>query len=486
MKRSKFNLSNYKLATMDMGKLYPIGLSEVLPGDTFRHSTSALVRLSPMKAPVMHPLVVRIHHWFVPHRIVWSGWEDFITGGPDGNDTQKVPTITVSAAAAANELFDYFGANPVEGMTYSALPVGAFNKIYNEYYRDQDLAVERNEFDASIPKVAWEKDYFTASRPWTQKGDDVLIPIAGSAPVVTNNQSPILTDGTNSAYINTGAVNSGQDADVMKVSQYLTYGTSLKFGAQSGLEADLSAAAALKANEFREAFALQRYKEARAKYGSRYTEYLRYLGVRSSDARLQRPEYLGGGKSTIAVSEVLNTASDTGGTFSPLGSFGGHGITAMRSRTYQKFFEEHGYVISLMSIRPKTIYVDGVLRTFLKETKEDFWQKELQSIGQQEVKKAEVFADVGTAANVFGYADRYNEYKRQWSTVAGEFRNVLDHWHLGRKFSGGGPALNQTFTDCDATKRVFAEQTQHSVYVMAMHKLRARRMVKRGSGSSIS
>ena len=192
------------------------------------------------------------------------------------------------------------------------------------------------------------------------------------------------------------------------------------------------------------AFALQRYQEARAQYGSRYTEYLRYLGIRPSDARLQRPEYLGGGKQTVAFSEVLRTGNDpaTATSTEPVGELLGHGIAALRSNRYRYFCEEHGYIYTLLSVRPRTMYQNGITRPWRRRTKEAYYQKELELVGQQEISNAEIYSD-GTANDelVFGYQDRYSEYRHTQSGVSGDFRGVLDYWHLGRKFSAL-PVLN--------------------------------------------
>jgi len=237
--------------------------------------------------------------------------------------------------------------------------------------------------------------------------------------------------------------------------------------------ADLSGASAITINALREAMALQRYAEARARYGSRYVEYLRYLGVRSSDARLQRPEYLGGGRQTIQFSEVLQTAEGT----NPVGEMRGHGIAAMRSNRYRKFFEEHGYVISLLTVRPKTIYQQGLFRHWNRRVKEDFYQKELQHIGQQEILNKEVYAPHASPDGVFGYQDRYDEYRRNESLVSGEFRDTtLDHWHMARVF-GSTPALNASFVSSVPTKRIFASESTDGLYIMANHSMQARRMV---------
>lgn len=221
--------------------------------------------------------------------------------------------------------------------------------------------------------------------------------------------------------------------------------------------------------------ALQRWQEARAQYGSRYTEWLRYYGVKSADQRLDRPEYLGGGKQTIAFSEVLRTASDSGSA--PIGELRGHGIAAMQSNRYRYFVEEHGYIHSMLSIRPRAVYNNGLDRTWSRRTKEDFYTKELELIGQQAVINREVFMNgAGADANLFGYQDRYAEYRSQQSKIAGEFRTTLDFWHLARKFAAL-PTLNASFIECDPSKRIHAIQSAHTMWVMVNHNIQARRMV---------
>jgi len=447
MKRSKHSLSSTHLTSFDMGELIPINLIEALPGDSIQATTSALLRCAPMLAPPMHPVRVRIHHWFVPFRLIWDNWENFITGGPDGLDASVFPT-KAGFACAQGSLANYLGLPIATLPAVSALPFRAYNLIWNEWYRDEDLQTKlaistADGVDATtsmaLQYCAWEKDYFTSSRPWEQKGPAVTIPLTGTAPAVTNNLAIQLTGQglTNSSMTMT----SGND--VLKASGNATSAGTMKFGAQSGLQVDLSGAAAgITINALRQSNAIQRFEEARARYGSRYTEYLRALGVRSSDARLQRPEYLGGGVSTIQFSEVLQTAAD--GT-NPVSTLRGHGITAMRSNRYRRFFEEHGYVMTLCSILPKTIYMNGIQRTWNRRTKYDFWQKELQNLGQQAILNKEIYAASGTPDGTFGYQDRYDEYRRQWSRVTGEFAtSVLDYWHFARSFASA-PALNSTF-----------------------------------------
>lgn len=474
MKRTKHALSYYKLLTCDMGKLIPIGLTEALPGDTIQQATSMLLRMSPMMAPVMHPVQIRVHHWFVPNRIIYPGWEDFITGGKDGlGSSVPYPTNTASVTPAQGSILDYFGLPIGRSMPIGALsmlPVRAYNMIYNEFYRDQDLAAEAATENLTPHQVAWEKDYFTTARPWSQKGPAITLPLGTSAPVRSTSGKPLMSGGgVTDANI---TFNSG----LTVAPGTPTIDSIMGWGSDTGLEADLSNAVPADIIDVRRAFALQRYQEARAQYGSRYTEYLRYLGITPSDARLQRPEFLGGGKQTISFSEVLKTGSGEDPA-EPIGTMKGHGIAAMRSNRYRYYCEEHGYVLTLLSIRPKTIYTEGIPKTWSRRTKEDYFQKELELIGQQEIYNRELYA-AGTAADneVFGYQDRYSDYRQSYSGVTGEFRDILDYWHLARKFASL-PVLNESFVACDPTKRVFAEQTQNSCWIQVQHKIQARRMV---------
>lgn len=491
MKRSKFSLSHYKLLTCDMGELVPIAWFEALPGDTVQQLTSMLVRVSPLISPVMHPVEMRVHHWFVPNRLIWEDWESFITGGPDGMDASAHPRLS-GPTVSSGSLLDYLGlppgASPLPPV--SALPLRAYQLIWSEWYRDQDLQAEPVLSVASgddlttdrvLKKVAWEKDYFTSARPWTQKGPSVTVPMGVAAPVVPTgngqprfNVNPGLSDSTLNSSSGSAQVNWDSAATATGAASWHI----------TALEADLTNAEAANINELRTAFALQRYAEARARYGSRYTEYLRYLGVRSSDARLQRPEYLGGGKQTLQFSEVLQTGPDDVTNGQIVGGLKGHGIGAMRSNRYRRFFEEHGIVMSLLSVRPRTMYGQALHRSFLRTTKEDYFQKELQHVGQQEVWNKEVYAHHSTPDGVFGYQDRYDEYRRAESGLAGDFRSTLDYWHYARLFAAD-PALNASFIACDATKRVNAVQTDDVLWIMANHSIQARRLVAGSARSFI-
>nr|DAU15050.1 MAG TPA: Major capsid protein [Microviridae sp.] len=514
-KRSKFSLSNYKILSMKMGFTVPVNLLEVLPGDTVQLSTGIFMRLAPMIAPVMHPVHMTVQHFYVPARILWDDFEDFITGGQDGMNASVPPTVTITPTQSS--LADYLGLPLGKALTVSALPFRAYASIWNNYFRDQDLQAELaisydsgpdSTTSTTLQRAAWQKDYFTTARPWPQKGPAVTIPVdMGSAGM------PTLTF--------TGRVNAdGQVVGTPHAQPFNTPGGSpgaghLKFGGlRTGPEGylylqsmDGSATAdgtqitnlagihlqdptvtgtidykpgqagigSIDVSALREAMSYQRFEEHRSLFGSRYEDYLRYLGVRPQDARLQMPEYLGGTSQTIQFSEVLQTGGDQ------VGQLYGHGISAMRSRRVRRFIPEHGYLMSLLYVRPIPVYAQGVDRLWTRETKLDYWQREMEHIGQQEVYNREVYAD-GTAADaeIFGFQNRYDEYRRGVNSIAGEFRTTQDYWHMARIFANR-PTLNGDFVSSNPTDRIFqaSESLSDQLYVMAQNNVVARRLVSR-------
>ncbi len=489
-RRNKFSLSNYNLFTGEMGTLMPIQVLEVLPGDTVQCQTKAIVRVTPLAAPVYHKVDVRIHHWNVPNRIVADNngkdWEDFITGGNDGNNTDTVPTIATTGIQS--DLFDYMGLTQKAGIQVSEYPIRAFNFIFNEFYRDQDTVPLRELNDTTIPNIAWEKDYFTTCRPFSQRGPSISLPIGTEAQVlgigVRAQGAAEAHSGVNQSDGSFGSMTgwiSSDPGDAPGLSQVVIQQNSDSQSDRPDIFADLANATGVDAIEFREFFALQRFAEARARYGARYTEYMRYVGS-NYKGTLDRPEYLGGGTKSIDFSEIMQTSPDVSGPEERhefgVGDLYGHGISAMKSNRFRRTIDEHGYIISLLSVRPKAVYSDGIERHWLKLDREDFFQKELEAIGQMEVLQNEVFGDSVNEQAVFGFQDRYQEYRYARPHITTQFRDTFDYWHMARIFETA-PALNQAFTDCVPTKRIYNEQTQHPLWIMANNIVQARRVVGR-------
>lgn len=493
-KRSKFSLSNYKLASMKMGYIVPVNLLEVLPGDSIQQSTGVFMRLAPLVAPVMHPVHLTVYHFYVPTRIIWDDFEDFITGGPDGTDTSVAPTLSITPAAST--LADYLGLPLGNALTVSALPFRAYNLIWNEYFRDQDLMAElpisfASGEDKTTPtnllRPCWSKDYFTTSRPWPQKGPNITLPIGQTAPVVVKLPAdgtgmPRLryVDGSYPTESGMLAFSGGSDGSSDPqyggfIEQPDTYNRTFLLDPKGTLEVNLAGATGVDINALRQAFAIQRFQEKRALFGSRYEDYLRFIGVRPQDARLQLPEYLGGGSQTIQFSEVLQTAGDS------VGALYGHGIAAMRTNRYRRFIPEHGFVLSFLVVRPIPVYTQGIERMWSRKTKDDYWQKEFEHIGQQEVLNKEIYAD-GSAVDeeTWGYQNRYDEYRRGVNTVSGEFRTNQDYWHMARVFANR-PALNADFVQSNPTDRIFqaSEQLSDQLYCMIQNNITAKRLISK-------
>lgn len=494
LKANAFDLSHEKKLSMNMADLVPILCQEVVPGDKFRVNTETLIRLAPMTAPMMHRVNAYVHYFFVPNRLVYGEWEDFITGGERGDKTPIFPQIQYwdgsKTMFTKGSLADYMGVPIIpENVTVSeqanqyisALPFRAYQMIYNEYYRDQNLqdkvpftkdsVLTGNEWQQilTIRKRNWEKDYFTSSLPWTQKGSEVILPtdINYKAPnLVLNSSGAMQQDGALTS--NAGELLGGATGTSPTVIDNIeNIGTTI--------------------NDLRRAVRLQEWLERNARSGSRYIEQiLAHFQVVSKDARLQRPEYLGGGKTPVTVSEVLSTYGDAN---VPQGNMAGHGIAVGNTNQFSRFFEEHGYVLGIMSVLPSTSYSQGLPKHFQKFDKFDYYFPEFAHLGEQEVNNKELYIDLTATDNynseVFGYQSRYCEYKYAPSTIHGDFKDNLKYWHMGRIFSSR-PALNSAFITADPTTRVFAvsEDPSHKLYVQLYNKITAiRRMPYFGTPS---
>jgi hypothetical protein len=358
----------------------------------------------------------------------------------------------------------------------NALPFAAYQAIYNEYYRDENLVPEVDYKLAdgnqgllpndlrfvTMRNRAWDHDYFTASLPFAQKGTAVDIPIGSIDNDVAVNWNSLENAHTAVTYDGTNSQTIGSSAGVS------TIGTPEMIAKTSDIDIQPTTI-----NDLRRAFRLQEWLEKNARGGTRYIEnILMHFGVRSSDKRLQRPEYITGLKTPVIISEVLNTSSTLD---EPQGNMAGHGVAVSTGKYGNYFCEEHGYIIGIMSVMPQPAYQQGIPKTYLKNDPLDFFWPSFAHIGEQPVQNNELFAYTATGADTFGYVPRYAEYKYQPSRVAGDFRTVLDYWHLGRIFATQ-PALNQAFIECtpEQVERIFAVQDgEDNLYCQIMHKIKA-------------
>lgn len=494
---SMFDLSHKHKLSGNMGNLIPVMIMDAVPGDRVRCASSVLCRLAPMVAPMMHEVNVYTHTFFVPKRLLWDNWVNYITN-------QKVGGVL-----PAHPYFEYDGADYTKLMDYAGIPpaaaglnthkidpmfFAAYQFVWNEYYRDQNLqaAVDYKLVDGiqttgiynsikTLRRRAWEHDYFTAALPFAQKGDAVEIPVSGDVSLKPTTALPgkILAALGHGAIGGTGGdvrtdnagglINAPNGGGLNVDSVYDPNGTLEVTNVNTTI------------NDLRKAYALQRFLEKMARYGTRFTEYLRgVFGVQSSDRSLQRPEYITGSKSPIVIGEVLNTSATA---TQPQGDMAGHGVSYGGSDYGSYFCEEHGIVLTLLSVLPRTAYQQGIPKMFLKVNDPfEHFVPDFDHIGEQEILKKEIYADSADPDGTFGYIPRYCEYKFMNSRVSGDFRTTLDFWTMGRIFSSE-PALNDTFIQCDPTHRVFANTNpaDDKLWMLVDNSIYANRLMSRYS-----
>lgn len=459
-----------------MGDLVPIMVQECVPGDHFTIGCESLLRFQPLIAPVMHRFDVTMHYFFVPNRLVWENFGKWLTG-----DIEVVPPTMVlnSTSTAAGTLADYMGVPIIpspDQHVVNAIPFAAYQMIYNEYYRDENLIPEVSfkltegdnpdqEF-TPIRKRAWEKDYFTSALPWAQKGAAVDIPIGtlGDVPVAANTDPGVhswTTDQVPAGSLNVNGATPQDPTDPITGGELFAQTSQLAIGSTT-------------INDLRTAYRVQEWLEKNARGGTRYTESIyAHFGVKSSDARLNRPEYITGIKSPVIISEVLNTTGEDGGL--PQGNMAGHGI-GVTSGKYGKYFcEEHGYIIGIMSVLPLPAYQQGLPRHYgQRSSRYDYFWPEFAHLGEQEIKMKELYIAAANPETTLGYSPKYAEYKFQPSTVHGDLKTSLDFWHAGRIFDTE-PALNQQFIEMVDDKRIFAvtDPNEDSLIAHVLNKVSA-------------
>lgn len=458
--RSSFDRSHGYKTTLNAGYLVPIFCDEVLPGDTFNLNMTGFARLSTPLKPVMDNAYFNTFFFFVPNRLLWDHWQQFNGEQKNPGDSTDYLVPQVDAGSTGwnfGGLGDYFGL-PVEvpNLKSNALYFRAYNLIWNEWFRDQNLqdsapvpTDDGPDIAALYPLLRRGKrhDYFTSSLPWPQKGESVSIPLGTTAPVISS-----AVNGGPSFFGNPGTGVEGflhsDAAGAVSFTSPTGSGSTLAWHTPS-LQADLSEATAATINQLRQAFAVQRLYERDARGGTRYTEILRaHFGVVSPDARLQRPEYLGGGQSPVLVSQVPQTSA-SGDTSTPQGNLAAFGTSTMQGHSFSKAFTEHGVIIGLICVRADLTYQQGLDRKFSRRSRFDYYWPALSHIGEQAVLSKEIYCD-GSADDetVWGYQERYAEYRYKRSAVTGEFRSSypqsLDVWHLSQDFVSR-PLLNSAF-----------------------------------------
>lgn len=476
--RSVFDRSHNVKTTFDSGYLVPFYVDEVLPGDSFKADCSVFARLATPIVPIMDNMYLETFFFFVPTRLLWDHWQA-MNGeqeNPEDSTDYLVPTVS-GTNVSTTTLWDYFGlpTNVAKALTVSALPFRAYNLIYNEWFRDENLidSVPFSKGDGpdqlsnyKLLRRGKRHDYFTSALPWPQKGPGVEISLGGQANVVAPNgiKATLLSNASRSSgYIAGGTDHAGIGKDLFILTQSYN-APAIGLPKDSGVYADLSSASPISINDLRQAFQLQRLYERDARGGTRYTEILRaHFGVVSPDARLQRPEYLGGSSSRININPVVQNSQTTDVT--PQGNLAAFGVAGDVFHGFTKSFVEHGYIIGLMNVRADLTYQQGLNRMWSRRGRFDFYWPALAHLGEQAVLNKEIYAQ-GTDADdeVFGYQERYAEYRYFPNQITGKFRSSdpqsLDVWHLAQDFASL-PVLNEEFiSDNPPLERVVAVQNE--------------------------
>lgn len=519
-KKSVFDLTHDKRLSTKMGRLTPVLIQECIPGDKFHGSTEALIRLAPLNSPVYEQIWVFVHFFFVPNRLLWEDWEEFITGGRLGVGVDPVTApipprfslnyaLTNGNSMLEGELGDYLGlpdffsldtGTDYAGVFLDLLPYAAYYSVWYEYYRDRnyiadndllplasgtlDISVADNYDILLVKSRDYLKDYFTSALPFTQRGEEVLMPLEGTGSVTYLNQAIVRkSDGDLPSSVDNFEKSIQQSLGSLQVNEgaspsYTTSGATIE-----NIDEVLLTASSVSINDFRSAYALQVWLERNAIGGSRYTESIQaHFAVRPQDSRLQRPEYIGGGRLPIRINEVVTTAfSNDGSGVVPAGNLQGHGVGYADMNDFHFFCPEHGFIIGVLSIMNPPSYQQGLPRMFYKRRSFlDYPWPTFAKLGEQEVDKVELYASPANLTltdgeyPLFGYQSRYADWKYVPSTNHSAFRTTLLFWTMTREFAAPGPTLGEDFVKFDdgTQERIFVvNQNSDNFWIYAHNKL---------------
>lgn len=490
--RSVFNRSSTYKTTFDAGYLIPIFCDEILPGDTFNLKMTGFSRLATPIYPIMDNMFMESFFFFVPNRLVWDNWKKFNgeRKNPKDQTDYVIPTITAAQGGFAElSLFDYLGLpTKISNIKINALPFRCINLIYNEWFRDENL-IDSLEVptgdgpdDASLytlQRRGKRYDYFTSCLPWPQKGPSVCLPILGDAKILTT-KADIGMDTARDNTCRTLTIRPEGGYNLTLSGYAEAAATGVRFCDPVPLRVDLSSATSICINALRQSFQIQKLYERDARGGTRYTEVIQsHFGVISPDARQQRPEYLGGGSSPVIVNPIAQTSAIKDQP-SPLGNLAAYGTCALHGHGFTKSFTEHGYVLGFVSVRADLTYQKGVERFWSRKTRFDFYWPALSHLGEQSVLNKEIYAQgIAKDDEVFGYQERYAEYRYKPALITGKFRSnatgTLDAWHLSQDFKSL-PTLSADFIkETPPMSRIEAVPTQPDFIFDAWFSLRCAR-----------